>query len=187
MHYKEIYVCYFDIVYADFNALLPDLNQTVADADFFAIDTEFTGLQQRNFVNQFSTPSEYYAATNEHTKDYIVIQFGLTAFYVPKSGVDTADGLSAIQYKTFNFYLYPRAESQRFACQGGALAFLSSQNFDFNKLFRDGISFCDLDEAATLRGKQDVQNVIPDAQVAVPVAETKRLEKIRFEWPYVIC
>lgn len=153
------------------------------DADFFAIDTEFTGLRVYNTINQFSSPSEYYTAINDQTKDFIVIQFGLTAFYAPKT--DEEKDVVPIKYKTFNFYLYPRAEKQRFACQGGSMSFLASQDFDFNKLFRDGISFCDLDEAGIMREKHEARQLawsteVASSDVAVPVAEEKLLHQIRF-------
>lgn len=155
----------------------------MAEADFFAIDTEFTGLQRYNSINQYSSPSEYYMSINDQTKEYIVIQFGLTAFYANKPD-ESADGPSPMKYKTFNFYLYPRAETQRFACQGGAMAFLASQNFDFNKLFADGISFCDLEEAASMREKNDARNLLKSSDsssdVAVPLAEEKLLQQIRY-------
>lgn len=164
--------------------MLPDLEKTVADADFFSIDTEFTGLLRYNSINQYSSPSEYYNSVNEQTNEFIVIQFGLTAFYVPKTGDGgDAGGLETIKYKTFNFYLYPRAESHRFACQGGSLSFLASQNFDFNKLFADGISFCDIEEAARIRERHEARNLSRTTEeyneVSVPVAEEKLLQQVR--------
>ena len=48
--------------------------------------------------------------------------------------------------RAFNFYVWPRpfsrsAPDPRFGCQTSSIDFLVSQNFDFNKLFRDGISY----------------------------------------------
>jgi len=43
--------------------------------------------------------------------------------------------------QAFNFYIWPRpytkgAPDPKFMCQTSSLDFLSSQNFDFNKLFK---------------------------------------------------
>ena len=48
--------------------------------------------------------------------------------------------------RAFNFYVWPRPFSRsapdlRFMCQTTSIDFLAAQNFDFNKLFRDGISY----------------------------------------------
>ena len=48
--------------------------------------------------------------------------------------------------RAFNFYVWPRPFSRSapdpwFGCQTSSIDFLVSQNFDFNKLFRDGISY----------------------------------------------
>ncbi len=41
--------------------------------------------------------------------------------------------------------------SNRFLCQASSLDFLSRQNFDFNKLFREGISYLKSDDEKKLR------------------------------------
>lgn len=123
---------------------------------------------------------------NDQTKEFIVIQFGLTAFFVQKgTGENDVDVPSPIKYKTFNFYLYPRSETQRFACQGGSMSFLASQNFDFNKLFMDGISFCDLEEASNLREKHESRSLLKSTDVysdvvVVPPAEESLMQQIRY-------
>ncbi|KAI4456572.1 poly a -specific ribonuclease/target of egr1 member 1 [Holotrichia oblita] len=48
--------------------------------------------------------------------------------------------------EAYNFYIFPRAipkyvSDQRFLCQVSSIDFLVSQGFDFNKLFRHGISY----------------------------------------------
>lgn len=51
--------------------------------------------------------------------------------------------------------MYPQGRDQIFKCSGSNLTFLAGHNFDFNKLFREGISSCTQDVAAQLRAKYD--------------------------------
>lgn len=45
----------------------------------------------------------------------------------------------------FNFYIYPLAvgshNSKRFGFHTGSMSFLAKNNFDFNKLFYDGVPY----------------------------------------------
>lgn len=51
--------------------------------------------------------------------------------------------------------MFPQNRDQTFRCSGSSLSFLAEQNFDFNKLFRHGISCCTQDVAVKLREKYD--------------------------------
>lgn len=49
--------------------------------------------------------------------------------------------------RTYVFYLFPRqinkmAPDARFLCQTSSIEFLASNNFDFNKLFKEGMFIC---------------------------------------------
>lgn len=77
---------------------------------------------------------------------------------------------------------------QRFECQGDSMAFLGNNNFDFNKLFREGISYCDEHEAKRLREQfneklklmtsSDYKNNA-DEQVQVPIEEQESLDRLK--------
>lgn len=68
------------------------------------------------------------------------------------------------------------------------MAFLGANNFDFNTLFRDGISYCDEDEAKRLRDQfneklklmESLENkkVVDEQVVAVPIEEQEHLDKL---------
>lgn len=98
------------------------------------------------------------------------------------------DDPDKFKYRSYNFFVYPRGKRQKFLCQGESLRFLSSQNFDFNKLFRDGISCCPQDEATKLRVSFDEKNAKrelydkPDeeANIEVPEEERESLKHIRY-------
>lgn len=67
------------------------------------------------------------------------------------------------------------------------MAFLGANNFDFNTLFRDGISYCDEDEAKRLREqfneklKSSIDNTksVDENVVAVPIEEQEQLDRLK--------
>lgn len=170
--------------HSDFRDKFPEFQQVVDDASFFAIDTEFTGLAYDNSITPYDSPAEFYKKTKEASSGYIVVQFGITAFRV------CPENANKFKYRTYNFYVYPRGRRQRFQCQGESFQFLASHNFDFNKLFRDGISCCDMVEATKLKtqfalkygeqsGAVDPLPQHDEDQISVPEEEREALDKIR--------
>lgn len=186
---------------ADFRGQINKLQQVIKDAQFFSIDTEFTGLNCNDRTTLYDTPAEYYDKIQENTNGYIIVEYGLTAFFVDdaaspattaaddetaNAGGDTANGPPRFRYETFNFYVCPRSRKQTFRCQGESMAFLASHNFDFNKLFRDGISFCDMPEANEMRQQlsertpANVQSTYAGEQMLiVPKEEQELMQNIR--------
>ena len=86
-----------------------------------------------------------------------MVQFGLSTFHYVK----TSDSYES---RTYNFYVWPRpcsrsAPDPRFLCQTSSIDFLINQNFDFNKLFKQGISYlrpCELAKLTdSLRDRQE--------------------------------
>jgi hypothetical protein len=67
---------------------------------------------------------------------------------------------SAVQFRNLKLQIASFAQSQskrlllfsvRFLCQASSLDFLSKQNFDFNKLFKEGISYLKSDDENKLK------------------------------------
>lgn len=130
------------------------MKDAIERAQFFAIDTEFTGLTCNDGSTPYDTPADYFAKMQTNTDGYIIVQFGLTAFYAAATGDgETASAAPTFRYESFNFYVCPQARKQSFRCQGESMAFLNTHNFDFNKLFGKGLSYCELAEANELRAK----------------------------------
>ena len=129
-----------EVVRSNFLETLPVIAEAIESATFLAIDGEFSGLNtQAKLQNSLDTPQERYSKIRSTSKDFILIQFGLCAFYWDnETGQYTA--------KPFNFYIFPRVYNRqcpdvRFLCQSSSIDFLLQHNFDFNKLFREGISY----------------------------------------------
>uniref|UniRef100_A0A182XYR9 Poly(A)-specific ribonuclease RNA-binding domain-containing protein n=1 Tax=Anopheles stephensi TaxID=30069 RepID=A0A182XYR9_ANOST len=151
-----------DITKKNFIEQLPSIRETIRNATFFAIDCEFTGLASDRTILPFDTPEEVYLKMVENSPQYIIIQFGLCAFRVepPEAGQteeakegaedDKEQGKDAeprVSYKCYNFYCYPKGRTNVFSCQGESMRFLADNGFDFNRLFREGLSYAnEIDE-----------------------------------------
>uniref|UniRef100_A0A182SUM6 Uncharacterized protein n=1 Tax=Anopheles maculatus TaxID=74869 RepID=A0A182SUM6_9DIPT len=144
---------------------LPSIRETIRNATFFAIDCEFTGLASDRTIFPFDTPEEVYLKMVENSPHYIIIQFGLCAFRVEpqeagkeKEGEEAKDTEPRVSYKCFNFFCYPKGRTNVFSCQGESMRFLADNGFDFNRLFREGLSYAnEIDEQryrADLRERQ---------------------------------
>ncbi|KAI2577259.1 poly(A)-specific ribonuclease, partial [Homo sapiens] len=68
----------------DFKSNLHKVYQAIEEADFFAIDGEFSGISDGPSVsaltNGFDTPEERYQKLKKHSMDFLLFQFGLCTF-----------------------------------------------------------------------------------------------------------
>ena len=195
-----------EITSENFRDRLPEIEKAIETSTFMAIDGEFTGLNAsyRN-ISAFDTPAERYdkvkdSARQEFNQEccrynisiifrqFLLIQFGLSTFHHNK----TSDSYES---RTYNFYVWPRpcarnAPDPRFLCQTSSIDFLTNQNFDFNKLFKHGVSYLRPGElqklSDTLRGRQEqrrqsLQGQGGEAQVSQPITIPEDQEKFLAE------
>ncbi|XP_043742663.1 poly(A)-specific ribonuclease PARN-like [Cervus elaphus] len=141
----------------DFQSNLHKVYQAIEEADFFAIDGEFSGISDGPSVtaltNGFDTAEERYQKLKKHSMDFLLFQFGLCTFKY-----DYTD--SKYITKSFNFYVFPKPFNRsspdvKFVCQSSSIDFLASQGFDFNKVFRNGIPYLNQEEERQLREQYD--------------------------------
>ena len=129
-----------EILRSSFLHSLPAISEAINSASLLAIDAEFSGLNVKWGVeNSFDTPQERYSKLKEGSKEFIIIQFGLCTFTWDKNQ-------ELYIAKPFNFYIFPKVWNRqcpdvRFLCQSSSIDFLTEHGFDFNKLFREGISY----------------------------------------------
>uniref|UniRef100_K7BWE4 Poly(A)-specific ribonuclease PARN n=1 Tax=Pan troglodytes TaxID=9598 RepID=K7BWE4_PANTR len=146
-----------EIIRSNFKSNLHKVYQAIEEADFFAIDGEFSGISDGPSVsaltNGFDTPEERYQKLKKHSMDFLLFQFGLCTFKF-----DYTD--SKYITKSFNFYVFPKPFNRsspdvKFVCQSSSIDFLASQGFDFNKVFRNGIPYLNQEEERQLREQYD--------------------------------
>ncbi|KAJ1527889.1 hypothetical protein ONE63_007825 [Megalurothrips usitatus] len=131
-----------DVTKKNFASILPELKKAIDEAEFIAIDLEFTGLSSGGREVEplpFDTPRQYYEKLHQKALDFLPIQFGLCIFQHDSKG-------NRYTYQGYNFYMYPFSKlkgfpDSTFLSQSSSLAFLISHGFDFNKAFGEGISF----------------------------------------------
>uniref|UniRef100_A0A8C9WY51 Poly(A)-specific ribonuclease PARN n=1 Tax=Sander lucioperca TaxID=283035 RepID=A0A8C9WY51_SANLU len=125
----------------------------IEEADFLAIDGEFSGISDGPNVsaltNGLDTPEERYTKLKKHSMDFLLFQFGLCTFTYDQTK-------SKYITKSFNFYVFPKPFNRtspdlKFICQSSSIDFLASQGFDFNKVFCHGIPYLNQEEEAQLR------------------------------------
>ncbi|XP_004692171.1 PREDICTED: poly(A)-specific ribonuclease PARN [Condylura cristata] len=146
-----------EIIRSNFKSNLHKVYQAIEEADFFAIDGEFSGISDGPSVtaltNGFDTPEERYQKLKKHSMDFLLFQFGLCTFKY-----DYTD--SKYITKSFNFYVFPKPFNRsspdvKFVCQSSSIDFLASQGFDFNKVFHNGIPYLNQEEERQLREQYD--------------------------------
>uniref|UniRef100_G3RWB8 Poly(A)-specific ribonuclease PARN n=3 Tax=Gorilla gorilla gorilla TaxID=9595 RepID=G3RWB8_GORGO len=146
-----------EIIRSNFKSNLHKVYQAIEEADFFAIDGEFSGISDGPSVsaltNGFDTPEERYQKLKKHSMDFLLFQFGLCTFKY-----DYTD--SKYITKSFNFYVFPKPFNRsspdvKFVCQSSSIDFLANQGFDFNKVFRNGIPYLNQEEERQLREQYD--------------------------------
>lgn len=144
-----------EVTKSNFEEVFPDIVKEIENASFLCIDGEFTGLNNGHIVNAFDTPAESYLKIRAGSMDFLFIQFGLSIF-------TQDDKTGRYKNKTYVFYLFPRpinrlAPDTRFLCQSSSIDFLVSNNFDFNKLFREGIPYLNSSDESKLADDMEVK------------------------------
>lgn len=136
-------------VLVDFVDILPEVVKDLEESAFVSIDGEFTGLASEHNIMPFDTSEEYYLKQQKTSSGFILVQLGLTFFKVNKDPADPDK--EKVTCKSYNIYVYPQSRNATFLCQGQSLSFLAANGFDFNKLFLNGISYCNITEEEKFR------------------------------------
>ncbi|XP_055874675.1 poly(A)-specific ribonuclease PARN-like isoform X1 [Biomphalaria glabrata] len=144
-----------EITKHNFNDELENIMSAIENCDYLAIDGEFTGLDSGDggHAAQFDTPAERYNKLRYGATDFLLIQFGMCTF----TAVEREHKYIA---RPYNFYIFPRpfnkfAPDRRFLCQSSSIDFLIAQGFDFNKLFKEGISYLTPEQETKLKAELD--------------------------------
>lgn len=165
-----------DVTNLNFIKLLPEIIETIRGCDFIAIDTELSGLMRNRSKNRFDLPEERFAKDVESSRGYFILQFGLSCF-----------SKCADQHytdRTYNFYIFPQKNNwepgdidRTFSLQAHAIQFLIENSFDFNKLFKHGLSYLTFKEKkmVTERLKQEQKRAKDNSSNKDPRKENKIL------------
>jgi hypothetical protein len=141
----------------NFKHLYPQINKTLIDSNFISMDFEFSGTtMRRELVNtRFDDPHFRYFKLKENIKNFIPLQIGLCGLKVQNS--------NTVNLFPMNFYIFPYLpdySDKKLSFDIGSINFLTSNSFDFNKTFYDGIRYISLSEYEKNKQIEDVREII---------------------------
>lgn len=151
-----------DVTRENFTTLLPEIETNIKECDFIALDCEFTGLKTQERNKMLDDYEEHYQHSKDDIKQFQVIQVGLTTFRLLEQG--------EYEVNSYNFYILPRKctmldrdEQERyFLIQSSSITFLSENGFDFNKLFKEGITYVNLKQRKEILEKDQQSCEVPE-------------------------
>ncbi|KAF4529283.1 hypothetical protein B566_EDAN017713, partial [Ephemera danica] len=119
-----------EILQSNFEASIEALENSLKNAVFVALDSEFSGIRSvGGKPSLFDSNEERYVKMKSHISGFSIIQYGLSAFqYDAATNSYSAD--------VYNIYLFPRSMGLGMTglhFQSGAVEFLCRHGFDFNK------------------------------------------------------
>ncbi|CAL7936045.1 unnamed protein product [Xylocopa violacea] len=161
-----------EVTSANFQEVVAELDDVLKNATFLAIDGEFTGLNIGPDAGAYDKPSQYYSKLKARSMDFLLVQFGLSVFTF---NTET----QKYSQRSYNFYVFPRRLSRavpdsRFMCQSSSISFLADQGFDFNKLFKLGITYLNMSEEAIMMKRIDEKRKTRDNADIVPISEAEK-------------
>lgn len=142
-----------EVTNSNFNTLLPEIEHAINRSSFISVDCELSGLTVVRNINAFDSPKEYYQKMRSNSRDFLVMQYGISIFRYDESEHN-------FKQRTYNFFIFRRPinkniPDQRFLCQSSSIDFLIGNGFDFNKLFKEGISYLTEEEAEKYKTNVD--------------------------------
>ncbi|XP_065558644.1 poly(A)-specific ribonuclease PARN-like isoform X2 [Artemia franciscana] len=149
-----------------FDVVVRDIQQ----AEFLAIDAEFTGLTDKN-LGLLDTVEERYEKLRTST-NYSLVQFGLAVFFREKEG--------GYSHRAYNFPVFG-GFSRKFSVNTDSLILISESGFSLDDMVKNGIPFLNLDEEEKLRLKIEEWKKQQEAELLQKVTNKIGPSAILFE------
>lgn len=88
--------------------------------------------------------------------------------------------------RSYTFYVFPKPMNRqvpdcRFMCQTSSVVFLANQNFDFNKLFKYGIPYLNLNEEKKLLKRMEEKQKQREEHNDTITLTTSNTDKLQIE------
>jgi hypothetical protein len=131
-------MCIIELTRYNFSDWSSKVISSIQDADFISIDSELTGLVEERYqpiIYNNEVLERKYVEMAHSAKAFALIQFGIAIFkWDPKERI--------YEWSAFSFYLSPNTNnSDLFSIQWSSLEFLTENNFDFNRVIKEGIMY----------------------------------------------
>ena len=135
------------ITNTSFAEQLPLVIESINNADYVAIDCEFSGhtASLESAMNDYDTIEEKYQKLRCAINRFIAFQVGICTYTWCDEG-------KKYLYRPFCFYVWPscKLSDRSMMFQSSAVSFLVKNNFDFNMLFDKGVPFSRLTKKSDL-------------------------------------
>ncbi|OLL24221.1 Poly(A)-specific ribonuclease PARN [Neolecta irregularis DAH-3] len=133
-----------------FPELLKSILISIEEAEFVAIDCEYSGICIAR-SSSLQTPAERYLQTKEAAELFTVVQFGICP-------VKWISEKNEFQCSPYNFNISPtlfdrikdRGLNRHYSNQAGSIDFLLQHGFDFNKQLTEGLYYLNEQEESLL-------------------------------------
>ena len=141
-----------EVTLDNYDQMYSDIIARIGDCDFYSMDCELSGITNYKDLNCFDTPKNRYDKMKKNDQNYLILQLGLCFFKHCKEE-------DCYETSAYNIFLFPRSQNCKyskdgpFSCLNSSIEFLCEQNFDFNKVFKKGISFMSKDCEESVRDR----------------------------------
>ncbi|KAA8907339.1 CAF1 family ribonuclease-domain-containing protein [Sphaerosporella brunnea] len=136
--------------------MLKDIIQAIKEAQFVAIDLEFSGVprQANKPVGRKPNVAERYQLLKEGAERYQVLQLGICIVHFDAP-------TRTYVCRPYTLPVCPTTDSKwnmerEYTFQASAIKFLSDNNFNFNLLFRHGVPYLSHDEEKIVRAREKI-------------------------------
>lgn len=136
-----------DVTRTNFKELFPKIDQEIKNASYLSFDCEFSGIR-KSYLSFFDTAEERYRKRLENEMMYDIVQFGLSIFKEKDKKVECS---------CYNFYIFKYhvtnsiLPDHKMTISSSAFEFLAFNGFNFNKLFKNGITYANISEEHRLK------------------------------------
>ena len=138
-----------DITSNNFIESLPIIEHSISTADFIAFDTEFSGLSVGfdDKQHDYDNIEDRYQKLRHNCQRMNAFQIGLATFKWDNDA-------RKYSIRPFNIYAFPNSnlmDKQILQFDTSCIKFLIENNFNFNKLFKEGVSYARLSDKDHIR------------------------------------
>ncbi|KAJ3338592.1 hypothetical protein HDU93_009369 [Gonapodya sp. JEL0774] len=160
-----------------FEAVFPELERAILDADLVAFDTELSGLVDRkeNQIDYWDSVAERVEKSRRAARAFAILQLGICTFTWQD------DHYVARPFTIFTFPTTTTRSSpdRTLVFQSSSFSFLSRNNFNFNKWVAMGVPYLSLEEEHYARKRWWKEKGLPEVWEDMEAARVRALQPQR--------
>ncbi|XP_021956723.1 poly(A)-specific ribonuclease PNLDC1 [Folsomia candida] len=148
-----------EVTRSNFEDLLPEIKSRMRTCNFISLDAEYTGLHPEDIKDKnslFDTPDQRYVKLRDKVvSKFAICQIGLAFFE------RSVENEKEHMVNAYNFFVFPvsfdaYAKREIISSQVSCINFLTKNDFDFNKYFKQGVPYLNKEKLESVRKYLDV-------------------------------